>query len=589
MPEIWWLKYLSLPCCGTRPELLAGPSRSQEVETGLLRCRACDRTYPIRDGIIHLGETSEYATSFGVQWKRFAGTQIDHLNGTLISEERLTEIAGGSLDFLSGAVVYDAGCGAGRFTAVAAAQGARVIATDLALGAVEACRRNTRALEKVVCVHAAPQHSPVQEGSVDVAMSIGVYQHTPDPPAYLRDVARAVRIGGHLVFWGYERRLRSLAHPKYVLRPLARRLPAAQLLRMIECSAPRLLQLSDALRGLRGGATLSRLVPIANYRGILPLEDVQRLEWAVLDTFDWLSPRYDRPIRYELVSRTLAAAGYVVERTLADSIGCICMRSRAAECDKQQPDPAAAIAAAQDVYDRLMPDDRQKRVLDAGCGSASVLSFDSWTYVVGLDVSPTELARNERLDERIVGNLETYQLEAETYDAVVCWNVLEHLSRPEVAVTSMAKSLRRGGLLIIALPLVWSAKALVAKFTPLRFHIWVYRRLLGSTTAGTRGYGPYKTYMRVGIAPNRLESSAARLDLQLVHSSLYESQVNDWLPHSPVLVKVWQLMTAALKRLTLGRYDPRVSDALLIFVKDAGAVAHEIAISTVRSPSPRYD
>jgi hypothetical protein len=40
---------------------------------------------------------------------------------------------------------------------------------------------------------------------------------------------------------------------------------------------------------------LSRLVPVANYRGILPLNDTQLSEWALLDTFDWFAPRYDRP------------------------------------------------------------------------------------------------------------------------------------------------------------------------------------------------------------------------------------------------------------------------------------------------------
>jgi len=242
---------------------------------------------------------------------------------------------------------------------------------------------------------------------------------------------------------------------------------------------------------------------------------------------------------------------------------------RAVASDQQRQDPTAAIAAtAQAVYDCVMSDAKWKRVLDAGCGSACVLSFDSRTSVVGLDASPTELGLNERLDERILGNLETHYLEAETYDAVVCWNVLEHLSRPEAAMANVAGSLRRGGLLIIALPLALSAKALLAKFTPLRFHIWCYRRLLGSPTAGTPGYGPYRTYMRTSIAPNWLERSAAHLGLRLVHRSVYEIRIDDWLPHSPILLRLWLLITAVLKRLTIGRYDPRLSDALLIFAKD---------------------
>jgi hypothetical protein len=34
---------------------------------------------------------------------------------------------------------------------------------------------------------------------------------------------------------------------------------------------------------------------VADYEASLPLSAQQRREWAVLDTFDWLSPRYDQP------------------------------------------------------------------------------------------------------------------------------------------------------------------------------------------------------------------------------------------------------------------------------------------------------
>ena len=43
------------------------------------------------------------------------------------------------------------------------------------------------------------------------------------------------------------------------------------------------------------GNTLKRVVPVANYHGILPLNTQQHLEWSLLDTFDWLSPEHDHP------------------------------------------------------------------------------------------------------------------------------------------------------------------------------------------------------------------------------------------------------------------------------------------------------
>jgi SAM-dependent methyltransferase len=280
----------------------------------------------MEDGIIRFDTTGGYVDSFGFQWQTFAATQIDSMNGTTISRDFLTEIAGGSLDILDGSVAYDAGCGAGRYSAVAAEHGARVIAADLSLGALKAARRNLAAYREVVLVHADARRSPVRPRSVDVAISVGVYQHTPNPLEYARRVAETVRPGGGIIFWGYERRARSLLHPKYVLRPLTRRVAPERLLHLIAALAPALLRVSDALRRLPGGRTWSRIVPIANYRGILPLDDRQRVEWAVLDTLDWLSPRYDRPVTFHRIEDELGRQGFRLTRTVSNCVAFVGLR-----------------------------------------------------------------------------------------------------------------------------------------------------------------------------------------------------------------------------------------------------------------------
>jgi hypothetical protein len=43
------------------------------------------------------------------------------------------------------------------------------------------------------------------------------------------------------------------------------------------------------------GRKLRYLIPIVNYDGIFPLTKDQIREWAILDTFDMLSPAYDKP------------------------------------------------------------------------------------------------------------------------------------------------------------------------------------------------------------------------------------------------------------------------------------------------------
>ena len=319
----WWLDYLAVPCCGSTP-IVSEASTDRDPAT--IQCPSCGAPYPVEDGIVRFAAGESYAESFGLQWDEFAETQVDHRNGTRISEERLRTISDGTLDFLRGKVVYDSGCGAGRYAAVAASAGARVIAAEITLGAVRACRNNTHDVGEVVCVHADPARPPVQDASVDAVLSVGVYQHTPDPRGYLRQVTRAVRPGGTMLLWGYENRLTSLLHPKWILRPVTRRMDPDTLLRLVKRSAPLLLRLSDGARRLPLGRYAARLVPVANYGGVLPLDERQRLEWAILDTFNWLSPPYVRPLKYEEVQAELESLGFTVTRTDPDAVGCLAER-----------------------------------------------------------------------------------------------------------------------------------------------------------------------------------------------------------------------------------------------------------------------
>ena len=48
---------------------------------------------------------------------------------------------------------------------------------------------------------------------------------------------------------------------------------------------------------------------MANYDGTLPLSKAQLREWAVLDTFDWLSPRFDNPQNLKTVRRWTLGSG----------------------------------------------------------------------------------------------------------------------------------------------------------------------------------------------------------------------------------------------------------------------------------------
>ena len=74
---------------------------------------------------------------------------------------------------------------------------------------------------------------------------------------------------------------------------------------------PPLLSVSQRLGRLpRIGRILVRAMPVADYTGLYPLDQRQLEEWALLDTFDWLSPRYDQPQKRTNVAQWIEAAGF---------------------------------------------------------------------------------------------------------------------------------------------------------------------------------------------------------------------------------------------------------------------------------------
>jgi SAM-dependent methyltransferase len=163
------------------------------------------------------------------------------------------------------------------------------------------------------------------------------------------------------------------------------------------------------------------------------------------------------------------------------------------------------------------------RVLDAGCGRGHVvLDLPPNAHIVGIDVSQLALERNAMLNEAIVGDLQTYPLETNSFDEIVCWDVLEHLPRPDRAFANLAQALKPGGVLTIGVPNLLSAKGLITKFTPLRFHAWVYRHVFRSFQhAGEPGYGPWKTYLRWTIRPRGLDRMAAESRLEVDSNTVY--------------------------------------------------------------------
>ena len=202
------------------------------------------------------------------------------------------------------------------------------------------------------------------------------------------------------------------------------------------------------------------------------------------------------------------------------------------------------------------------RLLEAGCGSASYLNFGGQVRVVGIDISEKQLARNAMLHEKIAGDIQNYEFPPGSFDAIICWDVLEHLSRPELALRQFAHAIKPAGLIILKLPNVLSLKGLVTKFLPHTLHVLAYRHFHSKKTAGKNDTAPFKTYLRFCISAGAIRKQGAQLGLQTVYFATEDVEDIRWLQRKRVMHFSYATLKKIVNLLSLGR----IGDSELIIV-----------------------
>ena len=311
------LQKLGCPKCHGALDLLEKKLvENEEIIAGTIECHQCDKNWPIESGIPRFVPTENYASSFGYQWNRFKKVQIDSVNGVAQSERRLHAETEWKKEWTSGEWVLDIGCGAGRFLDVASRDKCEVVGVDIS-NAVDAAAEMLGGRDNVHLVQANIFELPFRDGSIDACYCIGVIQHTPDPGLALSAIPRVLKAGGKLAVTIYERNKFTLFNSKYLLRYITRRLSSKVLLAMIYGVMPILWPLTEVLFRIPVLGRLFRfLIPIANYVEDTELSWKQRYQWAVLDTFDMLAPRYDQPQKEAYVVSVLQDAGVCQIRRL---------------------------------------------------------------------------------------------------------------------------------------------------------------------------------------------------------------------------------------------------------------------------------
>jgi SAM-dependent methyltransferase len=170
----------------------------------------------------------------------------------------------------------------------------------------------------------------------------------------------------------------------------------------------------------------------------------------------------------------------------------------------------------------LIPEGPPGRVLEIGAASGSMLvalkRSGKAREVVGVELVVTPGQTREEIDRFIIADVEqmNLSLERESFDVVICGDVLEHLRDPWGVLAYLAGFLRPGGIFVLSLPNIR------------------YWRAFGKIALGDFRYAPSgvldRTHLRFFCRRNMLDLvRSARLTIRTVEPSFahHEQLRND--------------------------------------------------------------
>ena len=196
---------------------------------------------------------------------------------------------------------------------------------------------------------------------------------------------------------------------------------------------------------------------------------------------------------------------------------------------------------------------RPIQVLEAGGGSATFLADVKDDFsITTIDISPEQLAKNTYAQEKILGDLERHDFSGRRFDLIVCWDVLEHLGRPESAIAHLAKA--TDGLVIVKGPVPQSMKGLVTSLSPHIVHVLFYRWVLKSATAGQVGFAPFKTEHATAARPEAIEAQLRRAGFRILSHRRCEGHSEVLKERSKLAYLLFKSVASAVQLVTIGRY-----------------------------------
>jgi SAM-dependent methyltransferase len=209
-------------------------------------------------------------------------------------------------------------------------------------------------------------------------------------------------------------------------------------------------------------------------------------------------------------------------------------------------------------------------IYEAGGGSTSFLPLDVLrrAHVTVVDIDEDQIRNNDYAQEAIRGDVQVHRFAPDSFDLVICYNVIEHLPDVEAALNRFCESLRQGGLMFIGAPNPNSLSGVVTKYSSHWFHVWFYRHVRGEKQAGQPGEPPFPTFFHPLVTLANLETFANAHGLELIYRREFESpRFPEMRARKPTLAAMLDAAAIVTNFLIPGKRDVRHGDYHVILRK----------------------
>lgn len=209
-------------------------------------------------------------------------------------------------------------------------------------------------------------------------------------------------------------------------------------------------------------------------------------------------------------------------------------------------------------------------IYEAGGGSTSFLPLDVLhrAHVTVVDIDEDQIRNNDYAQETILGDIQTHRFEPDSFDLVICYNVIEHVPDVGAAMFGFFQAVKQGGLVLIGAPNPKSLSGVATRYSPHWFHVWFYRYVRGIENAGQPGHAPFPTFFHPLVTLSNLEAFARARGFETIYRNEYESpRFPEMRLRKPRLAALLDAVAVIMNFFLPGKTDVRRGDYHVILRK----------------------